>query len=107
MLESPFAGEVDRNLRYLRAAMRDSLRRGEAPFASHGLYTQPGVLNDLLEAERQMGILAGFTWRQAAARTVVYRDFGVTTGMRLGIHHAHELGQEVEYRTLGFGWEHR
>lgn len=43
IIESPFAGDVVRNLRYLRACMRDCLRRGEAPYASHALYTQPGV----------------------------------------------------------------
>lgn len=46
IIESPYAGDVDRNLEYLRAAMRDCLKRGEAPFASHALYTQPGVLDD-------------------------------------------------------------
>lgn len=38
VVESPYAGDVERNLRYLRAAMADCLARGEAPFASHGLY---------------------------------------------------------------------
>ncbi len=50
IIESPFAASngysVEENLAYLRAAMRDCLKRGEAPFASHGLYTQPGVLDD-------------------------------------------------------------
>jgi hypothetical protein len=59
ILESPFAGDVERNVRYARACVRDSLLRGEAPIASHLLYTQPGVLNDDIEAERQHGIDAG------------------------------------------------
>jgi hypothetical protein len=42
LLESPYAGDVDGNLHYARAAMRDCLHLGEAPFASHLLYTQPG-----------------------------------------------------------------
>ena len=50
IIESPFAGDVDRNLRYARAAMRDCLLRGESPYASHLLYTQPGVLNDDIPA---------------------------------------------------------
>lgn len=37
IIESPYHGNVERNLRYLRACLRDSLLRGEAPFASHGL----------------------------------------------------------------------
>ena len=38
LLESPYAGYVERNLAYARACMRDCLLRGEAPFASHLLY---------------------------------------------------------------------
>jgi hypothetical protein len=53
VVESPYAGNIERNLRYLRACMADCLRRGEAPFASHGLYTQPGVLRDELPKDRQ------------------------------------------------------
>ncbi len=46
ILESPYGGtpeEVERNVKYARACLRDCLLRGEAPFASHLLYTQPGV----------------------------------------------------------------
>lgn len=38
LLESPYAGYVERNLAYARACARDCLLRGEAPFASHLLY---------------------------------------------------------------------
>ena len=31
VLESPYAGDVARNVRYARACLRDSLLRGEAP----------------------------------------------------------------------------
>ena len=46
MIESPFAGEVDTNIKFARACMRDSLFRGESPFAMHLLSTQDGILND-------------------------------------------------------------
>ncbi len=100
IIESPFAGEVDRNWRYLRACMRDCLLRGEAPYASHGLYTQPGVLDDLIPEEREHGIQAGFAWRSAADATVVYTDFGTSGGMQYGIDHALKMGRPIEYRTL-------
>lgn len=101
IIESPYAGDVEENLRYLRACMRDSLLRGESPYASHALYTQPGVLDDHDLAERSIGIEAGFKWRSAADKTVVYVDLGISQGMQLGIDHAANLGQVVEYRTLG------
>ena len=44
IIESPYAGFVKRNEDYARECLRDSLMRGEAPIASHLLYTQPGVL---------------------------------------------------------------
>lgn len=81
ILESPYAGNVEENVAYARAALRDSLMRGEAPIASHLLYTQPGVLNDLNLAEREIGIAAGLAWRGAAAEAVFYVDLGWSNGM--------------------------
>jgi len=43
---------VEENLKYLRRCMVDCLKRGEAPYASHGLYTQEGVLDDTVSEER-------------------------------------------------------
>lgn len=104
VIESPYAGDVERNLRYLRACMRDCLLRGEAPFASHGLYTQLGVLDDTVPSEREHGIHAGFAWRHVSEATVVYTDLGITQGMEYGIAHAVGGQRPVEYRTLP-GWE--
>jgi hypothetical protein len=80
--------------------MRDSLLRGEAPIASHLLYTQPGVLDDQVSDERRLGIEAGLVWRVAAEATVVYQDLGVSPGMERGIRAALAAGLPVEYRTL-------
>lgn len=104
IVESPFAGDVETNLRYLRACMRDCLLRGEAPFASHGLYTQPGVLDDAVPEEREHGIQAGFAWRDAAELTVVYVDRGYSSGMRYGIEDAAKKGRPIEVRILGGEW---
>lgn len=88
------------NLRYLRAAMRDSFARGEAPFASHALYAQTGILNDDDDAERRLGMLAGFAWGEAAEATVVYVDLGISAGMQEGIKRARRCGRPVEQRSL-------
>lgn len=101
ILESPYAGDTETNARYLRECLLDCLRRGESPYASHGLLTQ--ALNDSLSSERNMGIQAGFAWRHAAEATVVYTNLGITKGMLLGIEHAARLGHQIEYRTLE-GW---
>ena len=100
IIESPFAGDVERNLAYARAAMRDCLMRGEAPFASHCLYTQSGVLDDQLAVERVIGIQAGLAWGAMADRTVVYSDLGISNGMREGILRAEREGRPVVFRSL-------
>lgn len=100
ILESPYAGDIEANLRYLRRCMRDCLLRGEAPFASHGLYTQEGVLRDEVPEEREHGIQAGFAWRSVAKKTVVYLDLGTSKGMEYGIKHALDTGHVIEYRRL-------
>jgi hypothetical protein len=104
IVESPFAGDVERNLAYVRACMADCLKRGEAPYASHALYTQPGVLNDNDPAERKLGIEAGFAWREAAERTVFYVDLGWSRGMKQGHEDCVMKGRPFETRRLGGCW---
>lgn len=101
LIESPFAGEVEKNLRYARACMRDSFIRGEFPFAMHLLYTQEGILDDEISEERNLGIEAGLAWGKHASKTVVYTDLGITPGMEKGIQRAREEEREIEYRELG------
>ncbi len=101
VLESPLQGGTEReldNVRYLDRCIADSLRRGEAPFASHGLY--PRALDDRDPTERALGMAAGFVWRDVAAATVVYVDRGVTQGMQAGIEHSLAVGCPVIYRML-------
>ena len=108
ILESPYASEttggVERNVAYARAALRDSLARGEAPVASHLLYTQPGVLDDNDRVERSWGISAGLAWGKVAEATVVYIDLGTSRGMAYGIVRAVEDGRPIEYRHVP-GWK--
>lgn len=100
ILESPYAGDIERNVSYARAAIRDALQRGEAPIASHLLYTQPGILKDEEPSERQLGIDAGLAWGSVAEATVVYDDLGISKGMAYGIGRAITEGRRVEYRSL-------
>lgn len=96
MIESPFAGkgatEEERvkdeklKLRYLRFCLRDSILRGEAPFASHAIYTQPWVLDDRDPEERALGIACGFAFREVTNFT--------------GIEHADSIGHAVTTRYL-------
>lgn len=100
VLESPYAGNVELNTRYARACLRDCLVRGEAPVASHLLYTQQGVLDDTIAEERSKGIRAGLVWGELAEASVFYMDLGMTPGMVQGLAAARECGRVVELRHL-------
>lgn len=74
--------------------------RGEAPIASHLLFTQPGILDDADPMERTMGINAGLAWGGVADATVVYLDRGVSNGMRYGVDNAKRAQRPIEYRSV-------
>jgi hypothetical protein len=100
ILESPFAGDEKANIDYARLCVRDSLMRGEAPIASHLLYTQPTILDDNVPEERQHGIDAGLAWGIVADATIVYTDRGISNGMYKGIENAHLALRDVEFRSI-------
>ena len=104
IVESPFAGNVEKNLAFLRAIMRSCLLNGEAPYASHGLYTQPGVLDDTKPEERRLGMEAGFAWSEVAQKINVYSNYGLSDGMLKGIERHKSNGKIVEVKLLE-GWE--
>ena len=113
ILESPYKGSSSWSLmaflqrilnrRYARRCVRHSLMLGEAPIASHLLYTQPGILCDEDHLERTWGINAGLAWRSVADASVVYVDRGISEGMRYGIDAAEKAGLTVEKRSLKGG----
>jgi hypothetical protein len=104
ILESPYRGakHEDRsaNVEYARRCVRHSLGQGEAPIASHLLYTQPGILLDNHPEEREWGIGAGLAWLPFAEAVVVYQDRGISQGMHRGIVAALKANVRVEYRRI-------
>jgi len=102
IIESPYAGDVERNETYAKRAMLDSIHRGEAPLVSHLLYTQ--VLDDLVPSQRETGIHLHLTLiRRAPKDTVlaVYADYEMSKGMCRGIDEAIACGLTLDYRTIG------
>lgn len=102
LLESPFSSPtiegVEVNKKYARLCVIDSLKRNEAPFASHLLYTQ--CLDDTKENERKMGMEAGFAYIPIIDKSVVYVDKGISKGMSKGISLASKQEKHIEYRRL-------
>lgn len=110
------AAEAALHKRYLAACLRDSILRGETPYASHRLLTMRGVLRDDVPDERALGIRAGFVWREVSEGTTFYVDLGWSNGMRQGETHAKELRRDqisdgvlsphwLDERRLGGEWE--
>lgn len=93
---SPWRGDTITNLKYAMEGMRDSLSRGESPYAPHLLLTQ--VLDDWKEEERKLGMDAAVEWFVLANKCVVYTKLGISEGMEQEISMAKKLGIPIEYR---------
>lgn len=102
MIESPFSAatleEKNNNLAYARAAVQDSLQRGESPLAPHLWFTE--WLDDNDKAEREHGFACLESWMAKCDRVAVYTDRGLTRGIQFGIGLAFQLGKPVEWRTM-------
>jgi hypothetical protein len=94
---TPYYTEEQHRL-YLLHCIEDSVRRGEAPFASHHLL--PEVLDDDDAYERAVGIRCGFAWGVNAHLIAFYQDFGLSQGMRDAIKYYTNLQKPIEWRKL-------
>jgi hypothetical protein len=83
IVESPYAAYTQeqsiRNLLYLDCCLRDSILRGESPYASHKII--PGALDDDEPSQRDLGIKCGYEWWRAASLIAFYVDLGWSQGM--------------------------
>lgn len=95
LIETPFSAPTEegivRNVSYAMLAVRDSLARGEAPYASHLFFTQ--MLDDNNPHERELGINTGLAIGALASQSAIYTDLGISRGMEYGIAHAEQLGR--------------
>lgn len=98
IIESPYSGQINRNVKYANICLRDSLMRGEYPIASHLIYTK--ALDDRKPKERELGIKAGLFWGLEADKTIVYTDLGISKGMEIGIEAANKADREIVYRKI-------
>jgi len=100
IIESPFAGQIERNTEYARRCLKDSLDRGEAPLASHLLY--PQVLDENDPAQRRQGIDAGMAWWYPCPPNLAfYVDYGFSPGMKKAWDKSLDGGWYQEQRTIG------
>ena len=98
IIESPYTGDLRRNVGYARECLWDSLLHQESPFASHLLYTQ--VLDDKIPEQREMGLWLALAWYDAADLCAVYTDLGISDGMKKGMKYATSIGLSIEERSI-------
>lgn len=98
IIESPYFGDTRQNELYGNYCMLDSLARGEAPFASHLLYTR--MLDDNEQDQRVLGIACGLAWAERADLRVFYIDLGFTPGMEAALADYKKAKAPYEFRHL-------
>jgi hypothetical protein len=114
VIESPCAANAEHGFSmedhadYLQEALEDSIKRNEAPIASHGLFAFTDFFNDSNPDERADCMVAGWAWLPQAHAVVAYCDLGISAGMQKGIDLALSMGIPVFYRYLreGEGFPH-
>lgn len=100
-VESPFAptatSTTDEHIRYARKACRFVALKGYSPYASHLFFTQPGILDDTIPEERELGIKGGKAWEVHAEESWFFLDYGMTKGMKYGLDEATRLGRGIRF----------
>ena len=99
IVESPYRGDVARNAACLDRCLLDSLARNESPIASHKIW--PGILDDEIPEQRELGIEAGLAWVPVADLMAVYVDYEISDGMENAMSRARFHKIPIELREIG------
>lgn len=97
VIESPYAGDVERNVAFCRAVCRYAVGQGYSPYASHLIFTQ--FLDDNIPSERKAGIDAGLAWARHAEQAwfCLRPDEGLSNGMRYALNQHISEGRAVRF----------
>ena len=101
---SPYAGDIEANVRFAAAACRYVMAKGHAFFAPHLLY--PAILNDSVPSERALGMAMGILMLGKCDELWAFGD-RISSGMKAEMEEAVRLGIPVkriplsEYRSNG------
>lgn len=105
-IESPYSGDIDRNIRYLLLCNIDAFARGEMPCSSHGVMTQHPAKLDFYVSDyesrwdvftRDEAIERAHTLRHVCSKVVFYTDKGMSSGMKTGLEYCqiHQIPYEM------------
>jgi hypothetical protein len=98
IVESPYAGDTQRNIEYAKECCLDCIKRGEVPFASHLFF--PQFLDDNNPDHRTIGLHMGYDFWEKAEEIVFYVDFGLSPGMEKALAKAFIENKPVKKRSI-------
>ena len=96
-IASPYAGDIQSNVEFAKAACRFAVSQGATPLAVHLLY--PQILDDRIPDERTAGIQMGLRVLRACDELWVCGDF-ISHGMQAELDAAKEWGIPVKQMLL-------
>ena len=91
---SPYAGDIESNIKFAKSACRYAVKQVCAPVAVHLLY--PQILNDAVPSEREAGIQMGLRVLDSCEELWVCGD-RISHGMSCEIAEAKRLGITIRY----------
>ena len=93
-IASPYAGDLENNIAFAKAACRYAVKQGCAPVAAHLLY--PQLLDDSIPEERELGIRMGLRVLEACDELWICGE-RLSQGMQAEYRKAKALGMPVQY----------
>jgi hypothetical protein len=110
MIESPYSGDIDRNIRYLALCSFDAgILHDECPYASHASMTQHPRSKNMFVSDydkkwdvftRDKAIHMSQRMRKRCDKTVFYIDLGWSNGMKEAIKYCEKNGLPYEERKI-------
>lgn len=94
-IASPYAGDVEANMAFAKAACRYAMEQGCTPIAVHLLY--PQLLNDAVPTEREAGIRMGLRVLEACDELWLCGE-RLSTGMQVELDAAKRM--EIPVRRI-------
>ena len=91
---SPYAGNVEANVKIAEDICKDMVRLGYAPFAPHLFYTR--FLDDGNITDRKLGIICGQTFMEICDEVCLYSQNGISDGMNSDLDYAKSLGKPIK-----------
>lgn len=102
LILTPFMSEypslVNKMNRYANLAVRDSIKRHEAPISSTLFYYN--VLNVRVSIEKDIGLQSMLSWVPSCRILAIYVDYGITPAMSLTIKVGKMKGVHLEFRNI-------